>query len=107
MRASRLSSQPPVPGGLCAPARRRLAHEQCEPVLGEHLDFILQDASVINKVLSQGPTNEVVLTMDLSAENPSGLVWGSGSGPGGPLPAGLPAQVTFVIGQHHPISDVL
>ncbi len=76
-------------------------------VTGEHLDFILQDASVIKKVLAQGPTNEVVLTMNLSADTPSGFVWGSGRGPSGPLPAGLPAQVTFVIGQHHPISNVL
>jgi len=73
----------------------------------DRLNFILQDPSVVQQVQALGPTNEVVIAMDQSAKTASGLVWGSGKGPRGQLPAGLPAQVTFVVGSHHPIDDVL
>lgn len=77
------------------------------PATVERLQFILQDSSTIDSVQKLGPSNEVVIAMDQSATTPSGLVWGSGTGPGGPLPAGLPSKVTFVIGSHHPINNVL
>jgi len=77
------------------------------PATEERLNFILQDSSVVDSVRKLGPTNEVQIVMSQSAKTPSGLVWGSGDGPPGPLPAGLPATVTFVVGQHHPIDNVL
>jgi hypothetical protein len=77
------------------------------PATLERLNFILQDSSVVDSVRKLGPSNEIVIVMDQSARNPSGLVWGSGSGPPGALPAGLPAKVKFVVGQHHPINDFL
>jgi len=73
----------------------------------ERLGFILGNSSVIETVTKLGPANEVVIAMDQSAHTPSGLVWGSGEGPPTPLAAGLPSNVTFVIGSHHPINDVL
>jgi hypothetical protein len=76
-------------------------------VTAERLQFILQDSSIVNQVQQLGPTNEVVVALDQSARNPSGLVWGSGKGPSGVLPAGLPAALVFVVGSHHPINDVL
>ena len=73
----------------------------------QRLDFILQDSSLVDGVRALGPTNEVVVALDQSASTPSGLAWGSGDGPPAPLPAGLPASLTFVVGSHHPIDDVL
>jgi multidrug efflux pump subunit AcrA (membrane-fusion protein) len=73
----------------------------------ERLDFILGNSAVTETVTKLGPANEVVIAMDQSASTPSGLVWGSGDGPPMPLSAGLPSTATFVIGSHHPISDVL
>ncbi len=77
------------------------------PATEERLNFILQDSSVVDSVRKLGPANEIVIVMDQSARNPSGLVWGSGSGPPGALPAGLPATAKFIVGQHHPIDNVL
>lgn len=77
------------------------------PVSSAHLTNILQVASVVHHVQSLGPVGEVVVELALSASTPSGLKWGSGSGPPAQLPAGLPAQVTFVVGSHHPIDNVL
>lgn len=77
------------------------------PATAERLQFILQDSSTIASVRKLGPSNEVAIAMDGSATTPSGLVWGSGDGPPGPLPAGLPSKVTFIIGTHHPIDNVL
>jgi multidrug efflux pump subunit AcrA (membrane-fusion protein) len=77
------------------------------PATPRRLDFILQDPSVVSGVRGSGPSNEVVVALDQSARTPSGLVWGSGSGPPGELPAGLPATVTLIVGSHHPIDDVL
>jgi hypothetical protein len=73
----------------------------------ERMEFVLGNSSVIETVTKLGPANEVVITMDQSASTPSGLVWGSGEGPPTALSAGLPSTVTFVVGSHHPISDVL
>ena len=75
-------------------------------VPSQRLDLVLKDSAVVANVMKLGPTNEVVIAMSQSAATPNGLVWGSGSGPPGPLPAGLPAQVTFVLGEHHPIDNV-
>jgi hypothetical protein len=77
------------------------------PATAERLQFILQDSSTIDSVQKLGPSNEVVIAMDESAATPSGLIWGSSKGPGGPLPAGLPSSVTFIVGTHHPIDNVL
>lgn len=73
----------------------------------EQLSFILQSGEVVKAVQALGPTNEVVISLDLSARTPSWLSWGSGSGPPGVLPNGLPARVTFIVGSHHPIDDFL
>lgn len=77
------------------------------PATSERLQFTLQDASVISTVQALGPANEVVIQLDQSAHTPSGLVWGQGTGPPAPLPAGLPATAQFVVGSHHPIDNVL
>jgi hypothetical protein len=88
-------------------ATGRVASVSQYPATVERLRFILQDSSTIDSVRKLGPSNEVVIAMDQSATTPSGLVWGSGDGPGGQLPAGLPANVTFVVGSHHPIDNVI
>ena len=77
------------------------------PTTAERLDFILLDSATVDTITKLGPTNEVVIVMQQSAHTLNGLVWGSGNGPPGPLPAGLPANVQFIVGQHHPIDNVL
>ncbi len=77
------------------------------PVSSSHLTNILQTGSVVHHIESLGPVGEVIIEMDQSSSTPSGLKWGSGNGPPVQLPAGLPAQVTFVVGSHHPIDDVI
>lgn len=77
------------------------------PATAERLEFILQDAALVDQVRDLGPANEVVVALAQSAETPSGLVWGTGDGPPTELPAGLPASLTFVTGVRHPIEDVL
>lgn len=77
------------------------------PATLERLNFILQDSSVVDTVRKLGPTNEIAIVMEQSAHTASGLAWGSGSGPPAELPAGLPAKVKFIVGQHHPIDNVL
>jgi hypothetical protein len=88
-------------------ARARVQSVSQFPVTPERLAFILQDSSVINQVEALGASNEVLIELDLSARTPSGLAWGSGSGPPGRLPAGLPAKVEFIVGSHHPIDNLL
>lgn len=73
----------------------------------ERLTFILRDDSLVESAQSLGPSNEVVVPLDLAAKTASGVSWGSGSGPPRSLPAGLPATVVFIVGSHHPIDDVL
>jgi hypothetical protein len=77
------------------------------PATEDRLSFVLQDASVVAEIGRLGPANEVIIALAQSAQNPSGLVWGSGRGPATPLPAGLPADAEFIVGTHHPIDDVL
>jgi hypothetical protein len=77
------------------------------PATGQRMEFILQDTSLIGGIADRGPTNEVVISLDQSASTPSQLVWGSGDGPPGPLPAGLPATVELIVGSHHPIDNVI
>src|SRR5205085_7582720 len=55
---------------------------------------------------SLGPVREVIITLT-PASTPSGIAWGRGQGPPGKLPAGLPADPKFVVGSHHPISNVI
>lgn len=73
----------------------------------ERLNFVLRDTASVESVQSLGPTNEVVIPLELAAQTPSGIAWGTGGGPPAPLPAGLPATAVFVVGSHHPIDDVL
>jgi multidrug efflux pump subunit AcrA (membrane-fusion protein) len=77
------------------------------PASSERLRFTLQDAGVIRTVDELGPANEIVVALDQSARTPSGLVWGSGDGPPAPLPSGLPGDVEFITGSHHPIENAL
>jgi biotin carboxyl carrier protein len=77
------------------------------PVSAERLSFIFQGSSVIHQVQALGPANEVAVRLSQSAHTPSGLEWGRGQGPPEPLPAGLPAKATFVVGTHHPIDNIL
>jgi len=88
-------------------ARGRVASVSPFPATAERLAFILQDAALVDEVRALGPANEVVIELEQSAETPSGLVWGTGSGPPIALPAGLPATLVFVTGVRHPIEDVL
>lgn len=76
-------------------------------VTPDRLAFVLQGTSVVSQVEQLGAVNEVVVALDQTAKNPSGLVWSHGSGPSETPSAGLPGSVQFVIGSHHPIDDVL
>jgi biotin carboxyl carrier protein len=73
----------------------------------ERLRFVLNTDTLVRDVQALGPVNEIVVRLTPSNSTPSGLVWGSGTGPPGPLPPGLSADVEFVLGTHHPIDDVL
>jgi len=77
------------------------------PVSHAHLVNVLQVGSVVRRVEKEGPVGEVVVGLSLSAVTPSGLTWGSGNGPPGPVPAGIGAKVSFIVGSHHPIDDVI
>ena len=76
-------------------------------VTPDRLALVLQGTSVESQVTKLGAVNEVVVALDQTAANPSGLVWSLGRGPSEPPSAGLPGSVQFVIGSHHPINDVL
>ena len=88
-------------------AKGRVASVSPFPATAERLAFILQDAALVDQVRALGPANEVVVELEQSAATPNGLVWGTGTGPGAELPAGLPASLVFVTGVRHPIEDVL
>ena len=77
------------------------------PVSVEHVSSVLGGPLLANQVAKLGPANEVVIALLPSRQTPSGLIWASGQGPPGKLPAGLPSSVKFILGSHHPISDVL
>ena len=76
-------------------------------VTPDRLSFVLQGTSVVSQVEQLGAVNEVVVALDQTAANPSGLVWSQGNGPDETPSAGLPGSVQFVVGSHHPIDDVL
>jgi HlyD family secretion protein len=76
------------------------------PVSQQRLSLILNAGALVNQVQAQGPSDEIVVQLNLSATTPSGIEWGSGQGPPGALPPGLPATVQLIVGSHHPISDV-
>lgn len=76
------------------------------PASQQRLYLVLPAGALINAVNAQGPSNEIVVQLNLSATTPSGIEWGSGNGPPGQLPSGLPATVQLVLGSHHPINDV-
>ncbi len=76
------------------------------PVSQQHLSLVLSAGALVNAVEAQGPSDEIVVQLNLSATTPSGIEWGSGQGPPGPLSPGLPATVELILGSHHPISDV-
>ena len=88
-------------------AEGRVASVNRFPATRQRLAFILQDESVVDEIAGQGSTIEVVIVMDQSARTKSGLVWGSGDGPPGELPSGLPAAVELIVGSHNPIDNVL
>jgi hypothetical protein len=54
-----------------------------------------------------GPIREVIVDLTPSSSTPSGLAWARGQGPPGKLPAGLGIDMQFVVGSHHPISNVI
>lgn len=76
-------------------------------VTPDRLALVLQGTSVQAQVEKLGAVNEVVVALDQTAANPSGLVWSQGDGPPVAPSAGLPGSVQFVTGSHHPIDDVL
>jgi hypothetical protein len=76
-------------------------------VTPDRLGFVLQGTSVVSQVEKLGAVNEVVVELDQTATNPSGLVWSRGRGPDETPSAGLPGSVQFIVGSHHPIDDVL
>jgi HlyD family secretion protein len=76
------------------------------PVSQQRLNLVLGAGSLVSTVEAQGPSDEIVVQLNMSATTPSGFEWGSGQGPPGQLPPGLPATVELVVGSHHPISDV-
>jgi hypothetical protein len=67
---------------------------------------LTESTSIADAVRAQGPSKEVVVTLTPS-RTPSGLAWARGQGPPGRLPPGLPIDVQFVLGSHHPISNVI
>jgi hypothetical protein len=67
---------------------------------------LTESTSIADAVRAQGPSKEVVVALTPSP-TPSGLAWARGQGPPGKLPPGLPIDVQFVVGSHHPISNVI
>jgi len=76
------------------------------PVSVGRLQDVLHAASLVHRVEAQGSSDEIVVILDPSPTNPSGIAWGSGHGPPGALPRTLPADVELVVGSHRPISNV-
>jgi hypothetical protein len=77
------------------------------PVTKERLFWVLENRAEVASVQRQAPVDEVVVRLTPSAHTPSGWAWASGSGPPGRVPPAVSADVQFVLGSHHPISDVL
>jgi hypothetical protein len=76
------------------------------PVDPATVDTLTGSAALADVVRGFGPSKEIIITMTPSS-TPSGLAWASGQGPPGKLPSGLPIDVQFVVGSHHPISNVI
>ena len=77
------------------------------PVTRERLFWVLQNRAEVGRVQALAPVDEVAVRLTPSAHTPSGWAWASGSGPPGQVPPAVSADVHFVLGSHHPISDVL
>jgi hypothetical protein len=76
------------------------------PVDPATVEILTGNASLADVVKGFGPSKEIVIRMTPSS-TPSGLAWSRGQGPPGKLPPGLPIDVQFVVGTHHPISNVI
>jgi hypothetical protein len=76
------------------------------PVDPANAGSIAANASFVDQVKALGPVKEVIVTLTPSS-TPSGLAWARGQGPPGKLPPGLPISVQFLVGSHHPISNVI
>ena len=76
------------------------------PVDPANVETIAESSSIVDEVRALGPAKQIVVRLT-PASTPSGLAWGHGQGPPGRVPTGLPASVQFVVGSHHPISNVL
>jgi HlyD family secretion protein len=76
------------------------------PVDAESVQSVTANISLVKAVQALGPAKEVIVTLTPSS-TPSGLTWARGEGPPGMLPPGLPIDVQFIVGSHHPISYVI
>ncbi len=76
------------------------------PIPLDQVSALVADPSVAAALSGLGPIKEVTVALEPSP-SPSGLTWASGTGPAARVPAGLPVSVRFMLGSHHPISDVL
>jgi hypothetical protein len=88
-------------------ARARVVNVSRYAASEDRLSWILQNSAQVRTVEQLGPVDEIEVRLTPSPHTPSGWVWASGSGPPGQLPPGVSASVQFVVGSHHPISDVL
>jgi hypothetical protein len=93
-------------GGAYGYAKGQVAAVSQYPVDPETVQSLTNNSSLVDVLKSLGPTKEVIITMTPSS-TPSGIAWGRGQGPPGKLPPGLPADPKFVVGSHHPISNVI
>jgi hypothetical protein len=76
------------------------------PVDPATVQSLTANTSLADVAKGLGPVKEVIVTLT-PASTPSGLAWARGQGPPGQLPPGLPIDVQFVVGSHHPISNVI
>ena len=76
------------------------------PVDPATVQALTANTSLADVARGLGPIREVIVALTPSS-TPSGLAWARGQGPPGKLPAGLGIDMTFVVGSHHPISNVI
>lgn len=76
------------------------------PVDPATVQALTANTSLADVARGLGPIREVIVDLTPSS-TPSGLAWARGQGPPGKLPAGLGIDMTFVVGSHHPISNVI
>jgi hypothetical protein len=93
-------------GGAYGYAKGKVAAVSQYPVDPESVQSLTNNSSLVDVLTSLGPTKEVIVSMT-PASTPSGIAWGRGQGPPGRLPPGLPADPKFIVGSHHPISNVI